>query len=175
MGSLEITLSSLNKLSIIWFMLRGITLWSIWVERNDLTFTIISGTSCKFNKPYGKVFFSMLHMHGMQLIKERPRTLLTRIHLGTMIKCGEGTNFLTTDVTLKLCIGMSKHLILSSSTILRLYMDKCVSRFHRVHPREFYHALFFKSMMSLLWFGHWNKYIQLSNFLILKARQYGMH
>lgn len=29
--------SILNKISRIWHLLRGITLWTIWVERNDLT------------------------------------------------------------------------------------------------------------------------------------------
>lgn len=30
--------TSLSKTSRVWLLLRGITLWSIWLERDDLTF-----------------------------------------------------------------------------------------------------------------------------------------
>ena len=31
-------MATLSKYSTIWLLLRGITLWTIWIERNDLTF-----------------------------------------------------------------------------------------------------------------------------------------
>jgi hypothetical protein len=41
---------ALNTLSSIWLLLRRITTWAIWVERNDLTFNNNRWDSTKLNK-----------------------------------------------------------------------------------------------------------------------------
>ena len=118
-------MSSLSKLFRIWLLLRGIVLWSIRVKTNGLTSNNNRLDMQKIQHMIWQWFLGYHRHVWLSLAKKKgTRILPTRAHLG--VNVGDGTNFFTTEAKSELRIGISKHLMLAKSTILRMYTNRGV-------------------------------------------------
>ena len=114
-------LTSFSKTFRVWLLLTSITLWTIWIKRNDFTFNNTRWDVEGHKKSYGKTFLNTLKLRGIRrgwVQKSSPSMMMW---LTIMIMCGDGMSFSTTETTQKPCIGTFRGLKQNEFIMFRLF------------------------------------------------------
>ena len=104
-------LFALSNYSRIWLLLRVLTVWTIWVERNNLTFNNSRQRNEKMKQTIGKTYLNTLELHGQRCAEKRRRLPSMMIHLVNMTRFEVATNSFIIEITLGPCIGTIEHLM----------------------------------------------------------------
>lgn len=132
--------TSLSKCWKIYLLLRGITGWTIWVEKNDLTFNNNEWDARVVKQMiWASTFPTMLEVVKKKARRERPRSKMTSLSSSTQRRAG--TTSSTIDRILKQC-GTIVHPMSVELNMLRLFTLHGVVRFHLVYPSKFPCSLF---------------------------------